>query len=197
MGKGSLPLEGFQRWGSQLQGFGTPKNTGYSRELKTQMDQENTRRDQSSGNKIFDSSWTYTILQEEVGVRREKVGEEVLVGREGEMGAYLTSGRTGHSSSSVLSLEILATSSVFKRAVLYGVWSSLLRVVGEVGCWEGGAGLVPLMPLSVSSTKVAVAVRLRWRPSRLRRWRWILPSAANWGCPMKWSCLCCRLHTRL
>ena len=100
-GKSSLPLEGFRRWGSQLQGFGTKKNTGYSRNLKTQMDQENTRRDQRSGNKISDSSWTCTIIQEEVGVRREKVGEEVLVGREGEMGAYITSGRTGHSSSSV------------------------------------------------------------------------------------------------
>ena len=35
MEKGSLPMEGFQRWGSQLQGFGTKKNTGHSRELKT------------------------------------------------------------------------------------------------------------------------------------------------------------------
>ena len=67
-------------------------------------------------------------------MRREKVGEEVLVGREGEMGAYLTSGRAGYSSSSTLSLEILITSFVIKRAVLYGVRSLLLGGVGKVGC---------------------------------------------------------------
>ena len=56
-----------------------------------------------------------------VGSEMGKVGEEVLVGREGEMGAYLPSGRAGHSSSSALSLEQHhPTSSVFKRAVLYG-----------------------------------------------------------------------------
>ena len=67
-------------------------------------------------------------------MRRAKVGEEVLVGREGEMGAYLTSGRIGYFSSSALSLEILITLSVFKRAVLYRVRSLLLGGVGKVGC---------------------------------------------------------------
>ena len=43
LGKGSLPLEGFQRWGSHLQGFGNKNyyNTGHSRELKIPMDKKN------------------------------------------------------------------------------------------------------------------------------------------------------------
>ena len=86
------------------------------------------------GIKSFDSSCPYTIILEKVRVRREKEGEEVLVGGEGEMDAYLTSGRAGHSSSLVVSLEILATSTVFKRAVLYGVRSLLLGGVCKVGC---------------------------------------------------------------
>ena len=108
------------------------------------------------------------------------------------MGAYLPSGRAGHSSSSALSLEQdHPTSSFFKKVVLYGVESSLLGGVGEVGYWKGGAGLVHVMPLSMSSTKVAVPLLFKWRPSRLRRWRWNLQSTANLRCPMKWSCLCC------
>ena len=108
------------------------------------------------------------------------------------MGAYLPSGRAGHSSSSALSLEQdHPTSSFFKKSC--PVWSRILAV-GRFGWgWilKGGAGLVHVMPLSMSSTKVAVPLLFKWRPSRLRRWRWNLPSTANLRCPMKWSCLCC------
>ena len=71
MGKVSLPMEGFQRWVSQLQGFGTKKI-----QVTRENSKQNTRRDQKSEKGIFDSSWTYTIIPEVVGVRRV----EVLVG---------------------------------------------------------------------------------------------------------------------
>ena len=48
------------------------------------------------------------------------------------MCAYLPSGRASNSSSAALSLELLVTSFIFKRAVLNEVESSLLGGVGEV-----------------------------------------------------------------